>query len=96
MLGIFNFYDQGIPQTREGLYLLSAHEELQILLQLGSPTAQTLLTVITFSSIVPSLKMVNITLLFIKMAYLFKIINIQSGHYACMKFNTQIIYVGSL
>lgn len=70
--------------------MLSAHEELQILLQLGSPTAQTLLTVITFSSIVPSLKMVNITLLFIKMAYLFKIINIQSGHYACMKFNTQI------
>ena len=76
--------------------MLNAHEELQILLQQGSPTAQTLLTVITFSSIAPSLKMVNITLLFIKMAYLFKIINIQSSHYAYIKFNTQMIYVGSL
>ena len=35
MVSIFNFYDEGIPLTREGLYLLNIHKGLQILLQQG-------------------------------------------------------------
>ena len=42
MVSIFNFYDEGIPLTQEGLYLLRTHKGLQILLQQGLQQVQTL------------------------------------------------------
>lgn len=49
------------------------------------------LTIISFYYIVPSLKIGNTTFVFIKRTCLFKILNIQSSHYVCIKFNAQKI-----